>query len=190
MSLKTLASGGLAFVLLLGVVAVVAPVASASHLSDPTRCTCSAGLSYDRPSLQWGSEGLVFVPRINYSIRARGGNEAPPLNVSVNYEGGSSYESEDVAVPAETSFSGQKQLLTNATCRGSQRYSFSGFALEPVTLAGLVQSLIGEDQQLKGTIQMRASIEGCGFEEENRQFSFRVRDQFGELRWLGWRSAR
>lgn len=185
MSLKLLASGGL--VLGMGLAAVVAPAAEASHLSDPTRCTCSASLSFDRSSFLWSSEGLVFIPRVNFSIRARGGSEAPPLNVAVNYEGGTSYSSEDVSVPDGASFGGQKQVISGFPCNGT--YRSSGVELTRVTLSGLLRSLLGEGQELNGLVGMKANIQGCGFDEENRQASFRLRE-FGNLRIGGWRSVR
>lgn len=155
-------------VVLLGVAAVVAPSAQASHLSDPTRCTCSASLSFDRPSLQWTGESLLFIPRVNFSLRARGGNAAPPLNVSVNYEGDA----------AGAVFGGQKPVVSGWPCNGS--YRSSGVELTRISVpSGL------ED----GTVQMKAAIEGCGFDEEHRQFSFKVRE-FGNLRIGGWRSVR
>lgn len=168
MSLKSLASEGLAFVLVLGAAAVVALSAEASHLSDPTRCSCSASLGFDKPSLQWSSNGLVFIPRVNFSIRARGGDEAPPLNVSVNYEGET----------AGTSFNGRKPIVSGWPCNG--RYRSSGVELTRL----LVPSAFGE-----GKVRMKATIEGCGFGEEHRQFSFEVRE-FGNLHIGGWRSVR
>lgn len=187
MSLKSLVSGSLVFGMVMGLAAVVAPGASASHLSDPTRCTCSASLGFDKPLFQWSSEGLVFIPRVNFSVRSRGGSEAPPLNVVVNYGGETSYESGDVSVPAGVAFSGQKQVINGFPCNGS--YRSSGVALTKVALTGLVRSLIGEDQELNGLVHMQASIEGCGFDEENRESSFRMRE-FGNLRIGGWRSVR
>jgi len=187
MSLRLLVSGGLVFAVLLTMATVVAPQAEASHLSDPTRCTCSSSLSFDRPSLRWSSEGLIFTPRVNFSVRARGGDQAPPLSISVNYEGGSAYASEDVSPPNGVSFSGEKQLLSNFPCNGS--YRAKGVELSDVTLSGLLRSLLGEDQELEGNVQMKASIAGCGFEEENRQFSFRLRE-FGNLRVGSWHSVR
>lgn len=187
MSLKSLVNGGLVFAMLMGLAAVVAPAANASHLSDPTRCTCSASFSYDRPSLQWSSEGLVLIPRVNFSIRARGGNEAPPLNVSINYEGSTAYSSEDVSPPDGVSFSGQKQVVSGFPCNGS--YRSSGVDLTQITLSGLVRSLLGNRQALNGVVRMKASIQGCGFEERERQFPFTMRE-FGNLRIGGWRSVR
>lgn len=148
--------------------AVVAPEAFASHLSDPTRCTCSASLSFDRPSLQWTGEGLLFIPRVNYSLRARGGSEAPSLNVSVNYEGDA----------AGAGFSGQKPVVSGWPCNGS--YRSSGVELTRMSVPSGLE---------EGTVQMKAAIEGCGFDEETRQFSFKVRE-FGNLRIVGWRSVR
>lgn len=187
MSLKSFVRYGLVSGVFLGLAAVVAPVASASHLSDPTRCTCSSSLSFDKPLFQWTGEGLIFVPRVNFSVRAQGGSEAPPLNVVVNYEGLTSYESEDVSVPDGAVFSGQKQVINGFPCNGS--YRSSGAELQKITLGGLMRSFLGEDQELHGLVRMKASIEGCGFDEENREAHFRVRE-FGNLRIGGWRSIR
>ena len=178
MSLKLFTSGVLAAALL---AAVVAPGASASHLSDPTACTCSASLSLNRPLIQWSGDGLVLIPQVDISIRAKGGSQAPPLNIFVNHEGSTEYESDDVTVPAGMNFAGQKQVLSDAACNGSYRYRYEGVELTPVTLSGLVRSLFGEDQELKGIGRIKASVVGCGFEEDDRGFSFKVRE-FGNLR--------
>jgi hypothetical protein len=77
--------------------------------------------------------------------------------------------------------------VNNVSC--GSRYTLRGISLPAVSLPGLPSSLVGEDQELDGTIQMHASLVGCGFEEEHRQMNFTLRE-FGNLRVKGWRSIR
>jgi hypothetical protein len=167
------------------VVGAAMPSAFASHRTtqEPV-CTCHASLSFARPSLSFGSDGLQFIPRVNVSIRLRGDQDGPRHTVGVNYEGSTSYTSDDVAVPGGISFSGQKTLLSDASCNG--RWNFKGMELTRETLSGLTNSLVGDNQELKGTAHLKTSIAGCGFEEDHRQLMFTVKE-FGNLRIGGWR---
>jgi hypothetical protein len=188
MSLKSLVSGALILVGLMGLALVVAPTAEASHLSDPTRCTCSASLSFSRPSLQWKNGVLNFIPRVDISIRGRGEAGAPPLTVSIGYSGVATYETEDegVAVPADTAFAGNQPVVVGWPCEG--RYKFKGLELTPVELTGVTQGGVGEDEELSGAVALNAAVVGCGFEEEQRQLRFRVQE-FGNLKIGFWRSV-
>lgn len=162
--------------------------ALASHRDNqPPTCTCSASLSFARPSLQWSGGTLTFIPKVNYSIRTRGDAGAPLATVSLHHEGSTSYSSDDISVPSGVSFSGDRNLVENISC--GSRYSFSGYQLPAVSLTGVTRALVGEDQELDGKIQMKATMAGCGFEEENRQFSFTVKE-FGNLFVRSWRSVR
>lgn len=189
MSLKSLMSGVL-IVAVLGVLAlVVAPPTQARHRSsepsEPT-CTCKASLSLARPGLQWQSGVLTFIPRVDISIRGRGDSDAPPLDVSIDYSGVATYSSDDVSVPPDTSFAGNRSVVSGWPCDG--RYRFKGLDLASVSLAGLTPDLVGEDQELTGNVTLDAAVVGCGFEEEHRQLRFRVLE-FGNLKVGSWRSV-
>lgn len=196
MSLKSLLSGGVVL-LLLGVAAVVAP-AHASHIDSEARreqrrlerearraaeenvepaCSCSASLRLARPSLHFGNAGLVFIPRVDVSVRGRGEADAPGLDVAVNYEGGAQ----------GMAFNGTTNVLAGAACNG--RYSFGGLKLARVVLPGLGFGALDEDEKVDGLVKLKASLVGCGFEEEHKQFGF-TREGFGELQVGSWRSVR
>lgn len=182
---------GVLIAAVLGVLAlVVAPPAQARHRSsepsEPT-CTCKTSLSLARPGLQWQNGVLMFIPRVDIAIRGRGDSDAPPLDVSIDYNGLATYESEDVPVPPDTSFGGNRSVLSGWPCDG--RYKFKGLDLASVSLAGLTPDLVGEDQELAGNVMLDAAVVGCGFEEEHRQLKFRVLE-FGNLRIGSWRSVR
>ena len=212
LSLLTLGAGGLG-IALIGVIAV-APEATASHLgtleerraqreaeraarraerearqeadtSEPT-CVCRTTLAFSRPDLQWRSGGLTFIPRVDVDVRVRG-QEAPDWSADLAYSGAASFTSEDVPVPGSVNFNGTRHLAGGAC--DDNRYRFSGLALEPVTLTGLVRSLVGHDQELDGIIRMQAEVTGCALDAESRQFGFSV-SELGNLKLLGWRSAR
>jgi hypothetical protein len=151
------------------------------------KCTCSASLSYAKPSLSFGSSGLVLIPRANVDVRLRGDLDGPKHTIGLHYEGNTAYESDDVAVPGGISFSGDKTLLNNAGCEG--RWSFDGVELDRITLPGIVRTLLGAKQELDGNVHLKTAIAGCGFEEENRQFPFTLKE-FGNFRVGGWRSVR
>lgn len=184
MSLKSLISGVLLLAVMVSLALVVAPETEASHNSSG--CTCSASLSLARPSLQWQAGVLEFIPRVDISIRGRGNSDAPPLNVSIDYDGVATYSSEDVPVPPDTSFEGSREVVSNWPCDG--RYRFKGLDLEDVQLAGVTRDLVGEDQELTGNVTLNAAVVGCGFEEEHRQLRFRVLE-FGNLKVGYWRSV-
>lgn len=128
--------GGILGAVMLAVAAatVAAPAAQASHLSDPTACTCSASVGLAKPDFQFVDGVLTLVPRVDFRVRSRGGAEAPPLTVSVNYEGSTAYESEDVTVPEGVAFSGQKQVVSGFPCNGT--YRGSGIELTRVPCGG------------------------------------------------------
>lgn len=171
-----------------GALLALSQPAAASHLTNrPPACTCRASLSFGRPALQWSGDTLTFNPTVNLAIRTRGDAGAPPVTVSLHHEGSTSYSSEDVSVPAGTSFSGDRTVVANIPCRS--RYTFSGYQLPAVPLPGLTRSLLGSRQELDGVIQMKAAIAGCGFEEEHRQSTFTLK-QFGNLFVRSWRSVR
>lgn len=190
MSLKSLVSGSVVLALVLGILAVVTPFARASHrgnaITDP-QCSCRASLHLSRPSLQWTGGVLTFIPRVDVHIRGRGDAGAPPLDVSVNYEGSTGYSSEDVAVPSGVSFSGSRAVVSGMPCDG--RYRFQGLDLAHVGLTGITPSLVGEDQELEGKVDLQASVAGCGFDSDHRALRFRVLE-FGNIRIGSWRSAR
>ncbi len=154
--------------------------------SEP-QCTCSARLSPAKPSLQFGSSGLTFIPRVDVAISLRGDSEGPTHSIGVRYAGSTAYQSSDVTVPDGVSFSGEKMLLANASCEG--RWNLEGVELTRVTLPGITSSLVGDDEQLNGTVRLHTEVLGCSVEEENRQFSFRL-GEFGNLKVGGWRSVR
>lgn len=150
-------------------------------------CSCSAGLSFDRPQLQFSGGTLSFIPRVNVDLRSHGESSAPAFTVNLNYTGSSSYTSDDITPPAGVAFSGNKTVVSNALCGST--YSFGGLALSPVSLTGLSRGLVEEDQKLAGTIRLQADLAGCSEETEQRQFGFTLR-QFGNLVVNGWRSLR
>lgn len=150
-------------------------------------CGCSAALSLARPELQFRDNQLVFVPRVDIDVKTKGEPGGPDWAVSVVYEGETGYESEDIAVPAGVSFSGE-QAVTNGVC-GDNRYRFNGVALPAVTLSGLTRTLLQPDQELAGRVEMKASVQGCGFEEEHKAFQFSL-EEFGQLLTRSWRAIR
>jgi hypothetical protein len=109
------------------------------------------------------------------------------LAVVLDYEGETVFSSEDVTVPPGSAFSGTKTVVDGAIC-GSD-YSFKGIKLGEVELAGLVRSLFGIDDQLEGVIKMKASVSGCGYEEEVRQMEYEA-EEFGNLSVGRWRRVR
>lgn len=207
MSLTLFVRTGVVVAVVAGLLAVVAPT-DASHidlearraareaereakrLAEETTCTCKANLKFEKAQLMFGSEGLTFVPRLNIDIRGDGGTLAPDLNVNVNYEGSAEFAAKkgEFAVPSGVPFGGSEPVLSGAPCNG--KYSFEGFALPPVSFAGVVRSLLEPKEELEGVVKLKASLVGCGFEEEeNRQFSF-IMKEFGNLKIEGWRSPR
>jgi hypothetical protein len=175
-----------ALVAMSSMMAFVPPVA-ASHLSDPNRpCACSTSLSFSRPDLQFRDGVLTLVPRVDVSIRSRGSAAQPGWTATLNYHGSTSYASDDVTVPGGVSFSGQEQV---ATMPCGSRLSFKGMQLEPVTLSGITRSLVGNDQELDGRVEMAAEVVGCGFDSEHRAFTFEL-EEFGNLFVRGWRFVR
>ena len=159
----------------------------AEEEAEAANCGCSATVGFSAPDLQWRSNNLVFVPRVDVSIRTRGEASQPNWSAGLTYQGTASFLSEDVAAPGVTSFAGSR-TVASGPC-GDNRYTFKGLALEPVTLAGVARSLVGVDQELDGMLRMMARIEGCGFDEETKAFPFIVQE-FGNLSVRGWRTAR
>lgn len=147
-------------------------------------CRCTTKLSFSKPSLQWRGGSLVFIPKVDVSIRSRG-EERIDWTARLAYTGSTGYESTDVAVPAGVGFAGTQELFSGQ-CGDS--YSFSGWQLPAVSLAGLTRSLV-KGQEIDGRVQMQASLAGCGEDEEKRAFDFTLMD-FGNLKMRGWRSAR
>lgn len=159
------------------------------EIQEETSCSCRARLDFAKSDLQFRGGSLSFVPRVDVSIRSEGEVSDPPLNVSIAYEGGTSYQSEDVAVPPGATFGGTKNVVENGAC--GSRYSYTGLPLSPipVSLSGLTRALLGGDQAINGVVRMSAQLVGCGFEEEDRQFVFTA-EEFGNLKVRGWRSVR
>lgn len=149
-------------------------------------CTCSARLSFDRPSLQFIGGVLTFIPRVDISISSRGEATDPDWTAVVAHEGSSDYTSADVTVPAGVSFGPADETLSGP-CGSS--YSLGGHTLGNVPLPGLIRSLLGTDQELDGTVTMRATISGCGFDEEYKQFPFTL-TEFGNVSTRSWRTVR
>lgn len=154
---------------------------------DGTPCSCSAQLSFARPDLQWRGSGLAFIPRVDVSLRTRGETTDNDWSARLVYGGEAAFTSTDVSVPQPVSFAGTR-VIQEGQC-GSNRYSFTGLAIDEIPLTGLLRSLVGLDQELKGALKMSAHIEGCGFDEERRQFGFVV-EELGNLSIGGWRSVR
>jgi hypothetical protein len=155
--------------------------------AEETGCSCSASLSYSRPEVQWHSNVLTFIPRVDVTLRTRGETGGPDWSAQLAYNGSVSFTSADVAAPGDVSFSGSQQIA-KGQC-GDNRYKFSGLALPPVSFSGLTRSLFGTDDELDGIVRLTARVEGCGFDEERRMFSFTASD-FGNLRVHGWRTLR
>ena len=154
--------------------------------SDEPECTCRASIGFGRPTLGFSNGTLTFVPRIDFNIRSRGDFDAPAWTATVDYEGVAAYESDDVAVPGPTPFSGSRQVASS-TC--GSNHSFKGLALNPVPLSGITSTLVGQDQELEGAVAMRAKIQGCGFDSEQRQLRFTLEDVLN-LKVRGWRPLR
>jgi hypothetical protein len=155
--------------------------------SGSDTCSCSAALGFAKPDLQWRGTGLVFIPRVDVTIRTNGEATDPNWSAQIAYEGSAAFDSEDVTVPSPASFSGSR-MLGEGPC-GDNRYTFRGLALEPVGLAGLTRALVGPGEEVSGKLQMSAHIQGCGFDIDAKEFSFRVQD-FGNLSVRGWRTVR
>lgn len=110
------------------------------------------------------------------------------MNINLHHEGLTNYSSKYVDVPDGVSFSGDRSVVQNLSC--GSRYSFSGYQLPSVSLTGLSRTMVGHRQTLTGNVQMKAMVQGCGFDEvENRQFGFTLKE-FGNLFLGGWRSVR
>lgn len=187
-------------IILAGILA--APATLASHIDwdarraereaerarrDEPQCVCSARVSYVRPELSFSASGLVFAPRVNVDIRLRGDTNGPKHTVGVQYSGQTNYASDHVSVPEGVSFSGEKTLISSASCEG--RWSFNGVELARITLPGLDRTVVGKKQKLTGTARMAAAVTGCGEEAQDQQFSFSLRD-LGRLSVGSWRSPR
>lgn len=154
---------------------------------EDTSCTCSAKLAFSKPSLQFKNGVLSFIPRVDVTIRSRGEASAPDWSATLEHSGSSSYSSEDVTVPGGTSFSGSEQIV-GGSC--GSNFTFRGHALPEVSLNGLSQSLVGIDQELKGSIDMSATLKGCGDDESaHRMFGFKVLE-FGNIKTGSWRTIR
>ena len=159
----------------------------AEEAAEEQTCSCSARLRLSRPDVQWRNNVLTFVPRFDVSIRTSGEASAPDWSADLSYGGQAVFASEDVVVPAPVSFNGAQHVAGGAC--GNNRYTFSGLALEPVSLGSITRALVGQGEELDGVLKMQARIEGCGFEEESRQVGFTVKE-FGNLRAGSWRTVR
>lgn len=150
----------------------------ARHLSDePPTCSCSATLGFAAPDLQFHNSVLTFIPRLNVSLRSRGPVEAPGWTAMVAYSGKTNPGGE---------FSGS-QNIARGPC--GSRFSLRGVQLDPMPLPGLTRTLLGEDEELDGTIEMAATVQGCGFDSEKKMSRFTLK-QFGNLTVRGWRTVR
>lgn len=154
---------------------------------DEPQCTCSAKVSFVKPELNFGLQGLAFTPRVNVDIRLKGDTDGPKHTVGLKYSGSTANESDDVAAPAGISFSGEKTLISNAQCEG--RWKMEGIELERLTLPGLTRTLLTKGQKVVGSVTAKAEVLGCGEMEETRAFSFTLRDG-GKLSTGIWRTVR
>lgn len=150
-------------------------------------CECTARLKLSRPSLQWRSGVLNFIPRVDVDFRVKGDAGGPAWSVGLAYEGEASYSSPDIGVPAPVSFSGNEEIA-GGQC-GDHRYSLDGVGLSPVPLSGIVRTLLGTDQELKGVVKMKAEIQGCEANNEHRQFKFGLK-HLGNLQVGSWGRVR
>lgn len=150
----------------------------ANHLSDePPTCTCRASLSFAAPDLQFQNGVLTFIPRLNVSLRSRGPSGAPAWTATVAYSGKTNPGGE---------FSGN-QDIARGPC--GSRFSLRGVQLTPVPLVGLTRTLLGEDEELDGIVELSAAVAGCGFDTEKKLSRFTLK-QFGNLTVRGWRTVR
>ena len=155
--------------------------------NEEATCSCSSRLSFARPQLQWRGGVLTIIPRVDVDIRTKGEQSDGDWAAHLFYEGSAMFESEDVVAPGSVVFNGSQEIQSGQC--GDNRYSFTGLALPEITLPGLLRSLVGFDQELDGTVKMKAHIEGCGFDEEYQQFGFNV-EEFGNLDVGRWKRAR
>ncbi len=154
------------------------PAGRQARLSDePPTCSCSATLGFAAPDLQFQNGVLTFIPRLNVSLRSRGTVAAPAWTATVAYSGQTSPGGEF----------GGNQDIARGPC--GSRFSLRGVQLAPVTLNGLTRTLLGNRQELDGTIEMAATVSGCGFDREKKMSRFTLK-QFGNLTVRGWRMVR
>ena len=147
-------------------------------------CRCTTRLSFSKPSLQWRSGELVFIPKVDVSIRSRG-EERIDWTAQLAYTGTTGYESADLTVPAGVGFAGTQELFSGQC---GDTYSFSGWQMPAVSLSGLTRGLV-KGEEIDGRVQMQAKLSGCGEDEEKRAFDFTLMD-FGNLKVRGWQSVR
>lgn len=154
----------------------------------PVSPVCNTSLNFSRAEVGWSGNQLVFMPRGDVSIRARGDDPSDSWQLNLALTGHAAFAGEGVPTPSDVSFSGNKQWSGPG---GSSRFRFSGQSLlqEPVVLATIPRSEFGEDDELTGTIVLEAHLTGCDVDTERRQFTFEAKE-FGNLRVRGWRSAR
>ena len=131
---------------------------------------------------------MSFRPQVDIKVRSKAPRRAPLLEdtwtVSLEHVGVTGYASTDITPPDGVTFSGTTEVFSGP-CGTKLRHK--GFQLPEVTLTGLVNTLLQPDQELHGVVAMKARLVGCGFDEEQRQFSFRMRE-FGEkLRVKNWK---
>lgn len=184
----------LSYVRIVSLVAVVmvglSTMAPAVLAATPSRpCTCTSSVGLNRPRLQFVNGTLTFFPEVNISLRSRAGSSNnEPWTATLNYDGSTAYSSSDVSVPSGVSFSGSQSVF-HGTCGTNSHVSFNSLSLPPVTLSGLTREMVGHRQEVKGTLLMHAQLTGCGADEENRMFTFSLRE-LGRLFVGGWRSIR
>ncbi len=150
-------------------------------------CDCSTRLRFSRPELVWRGDRLMFVPRIDLDIRSRGETSDPRFSAILDYEGETTLFSEDMRVSEGKGFAGKKAVVDGAIC-GSD-YSFEGIRLGEVELFKMAGSLFSFIGELEGGLKMKASVEGCEYDEDYRQMEFSV-EEFGNLSVGRWRRAR
>lgn len=149
-------------------------------------CSCTARLGFARPSLFMNGGTLQFTPHLDIDISSRGDFTAPGWVATLAYSGSAAYTSNDVTPPPGVSFSGTREVFRGA-CGNS--FEFNGYALPSVSFTGLVQNLVQGRQDLDGTVRLAAELSGCGFDAEQKQFSFNLKE-FGQTRTGSWRTAR
>lgn len=152
--------------------------AEASHRSnEPATCSCRATIGLSPLELQFRDGVLNFIPRVNVMIRSRGATAAPSWTATVTYAG--------QVTPAGGSFGGS-QTVAQGPC--GSRFSLRGVQLQPVPIAGLTRTLLGEEEELTEAIDMTVTVAGCGYDEVHKMSRFTLK-QFGNLVVRGWRTV-
>lgn len=153
---------------------------------EPTGLECRANVDLARGDVHWSGNQLIFTPRLDVDIRARGDDPSDSWQLHFNYEGEVSFDGTGVPVPGDVTFSGSRDWSGPG---GSSRFRFRGQALPSVVLAEIPRSEFGEDDELVGTVVLRGSLSGCDVDTISEQLPFEAQE-FGNLRVRSWRMAR